>query len=166
VSSLLPLACCCDALVCQAINAAGATQAALGGLFDRIEHFFKRLEVYIEIPPPAGLTNIIVEIMVEVISVLALATKEITGGKRRKAGQLIYGDRNILWLTPFSANVLKNLLGINEISDALGRLDNLAREELWMVAAQNRKSVHDVGIKVDRVDDGAQSLSIQASTLF
>jgi len=62
------LACCCDALVCQAINAAGATQAALGDLFDRIEHFFKRLEVYIEIPPSAGLKDIIVEIMVEVIS--------------------------------------------------------------------------------------------------
>jgi len=67
---------------------------------------------------------------------------------------------------PFSANVLKNLLGINDITDALGRLDNLAREELWMVAAQNRKSVHEVGIKLDRVNDGAQSLSSQASTLF
>jgi len=152
VSSLSSSACRCDALVHQAIKAAGATEAALGGLFGRIEHFFKRLEVYVEIPPSAGLTDIIVEIMVEVISVLALATKAI---RWQKTSQLIHGDRNSFMVDPFSENVLKNLLGINDIADALQRLENLAREELWMVVAQNRKSMHEFGNKLDRVDDGA-----------
>jgi len=61
--------------------AVNASQVALGKLFDTIEHFFRRLEVYTKIPPIAGLTDIIVDIMVAVLSVLALATKEIKRGK-------------------------------------------------------------------------------------
>jgi len=38
---------------------------------------FRRLEVYIEVPPTAGMTDIIVKIMVEFLSILAIATKEI-----------------------------------------------------------------------------------------
>lgn len=61
--------------------AVNASQAALRKLIDTIEHFFRRLEVYTTIPPIAGLTGIIVDIMVAVLSVLALATKEIKRGK-------------------------------------------------------------------------------------
>jgi len=61
-----------------------ASQVACSNLFDRIEHFFRRLEVYTKIPPTAGLTDIIVDIMVAVLSVLAFATKEIKRSKLSK----------------------------------------------------------------------------------
>jgi hypothetical protein len=46
-------------------------------IFSRIEKFFKRLESYTEVPPTAAMTDMIVEILVEVLAILAIATKEI-----------------------------------------------------------------------------------------
>ena len=56
-------------------------------LFSRIEKFFKRLESYTEVPPTAAMTGIIVEIIVEVLAILAIATKNIkqTSGKTSRA---------------------------------------------------------------------------------
>ena len=46
-----------------------------------MEGFFKRLEKYIKVRPTAALTDVIVKIMVEVISILGIVTKEIGQGK-------------------------------------------------------------------------------------
>lgn len=46
-----------------------------------MECFFKRLEKYIMIQPTAALTEIIVNTMVEVLSILGTVTKEIGQGK-------------------------------------------------------------------------------------
>ena len=46
-------------------------------VFERIEMFFQRLEVYTEIPPTTEMIGIITQIMVEIISILGIATKEI-----------------------------------------------------------------------------------------
>jgi hypothetical protein len=46
-----------------------------------MEFFFKRLETYIEVRPTAAMTDIIVKIMVEVISILGVVTKEIRPGR-------------------------------------------------------------------------------------
>jgi hypothetical protein len=46
-----------------------------------MEGFFKRLEKYIKVRPTAALTDVIVKIMVEVISILGIVTKEIKQGK-------------------------------------------------------------------------------------
>ena len=46
-----------------------------------MECFFKRLEKYIKVRPTAALTDIIVKIMVEVLSILGIVTKEIGQGK-------------------------------------------------------------------------------------
>ena len=54
-----------------------ASEEALSDLFDRIENFFKRLESYTEVPPTTAMTDIIVKIMVEVLNIFAIATKEI-----------------------------------------------------------------------------------------
>jgi hypothetical protein len=50
-------------------------------LFGRLEYFFKRLEKYIEIRPTAAMTDIIVKIMVEVLSILGIVTKEVGQGR-------------------------------------------------------------------------------------
>jgi hypothetical protein len=46
-----------------------------------MEFFFKRLETYIKIQPTAAMTDIIVKIVVEVISILGIVTKEMKQGR-------------------------------------------------------------------------------------
>ena len=50
-------------------------------IFVRIESFFKRLESYTEVPPTTAMADVIVKIMIEVLSILAIATKEIKQGR-------------------------------------------------------------------------------------
>ena len=66
------------------VLAVGASQSALVDLFERIENFFTRLGIYVQLPPTAEMTEIIVKVMVDVLLILALATKEIKQGKISK----------------------------------------------------------------------------------
>jgi hypothetical protein len=50
-------------------------------VFERIESFFRRLEVYTEVPPTTEMMDSIIMIMVEVLSILGIATKEIRQGR-------------------------------------------------------------------------------------
>jgi hypothetical protein len=50
-------------------------------IFERIEDVFRRLETYIELPPTTEMTDVIVNVMVQVLLILALATKEFKQGK-------------------------------------------------------------------------------------
>jgi len=49
-------------------------------LFSRIEYFFRRLEIYAEVPPTTVMTGIAVDIVVEVLKILGIATKEVKRG--------------------------------------------------------------------------------------
>jgi hypothetical protein len=66
-----------DPSVPQAAQVVSASQDVLVDLFDRIENFFRRLEAYIEVSPTAGMADLIVKVMVEVLSILAISTKEV-----------------------------------------------------------------------------------------
>ena len=74
----------------QAVIAVRASQGVLIDLFERIENFFLRLETYIGVTPTEGMMDIIVKIMVQVLSVLAISTKEI---KQSRASGWILGNR-------------------------------------------------------------------------
>ena len=78
-----------DPRVPQAVLAVSASQSALVDLFERIENFFMRLGTYIELPPTAEMTDIIVKVMVEVLLILALVTREV---KQAKISEFILGD--------------------------------------------------------------------------
>src|SRR6202012_734152 len=65
----------------QAVKDVRASKDALIDLFCRMEYFFKRLEAYIKVRPTAAMRDIIVKIMVEVISILGIVTKEIRQGR-------------------------------------------------------------------------------------
>ena len=65
----------------QAANDASASREKLIELFNRIERFFGRLEIYTGITPTTAMTDIIIEIMVEVLTILAVATKEVKRGR-------------------------------------------------------------------------------------
>jgi hypothetical protein len=46
-----------------------------------MEGFFRRLEVYTEVRPTTEMMDTIIRIMVEVLSILGIATKEIKQGR-------------------------------------------------------------------------------------
>ncbi|KAI9448979.1 hypothetical protein BJY52DRAFT_1228040 [Lactarius psammicola] len=57
-----------------------ASHDVLADIFERIENFFKRLVAYTEVPWVEAMTDVIVKIMVEVLSIFAITTKEIRQG--------------------------------------------------------------------------------------
>ena len=77
-----------DTELSQAFKGVSADFDALVNLLESIEHFLKRLDIYTkpEVPPTPALTEIVVKIMVELLSTLALATKQIKQGRPRESG--------------------------------------------------------------------------------
>ena len=69
----------------QTAKDASSIQDKLIDGFNRIERFFRRLEIYTGIAPTAAMKDIIVEIMVEVVTILATATKEVKRGRLSKS---------------------------------------------------------------------------------
>jgi hypothetical protein len=67
-------------------------------IFSRIEGFFKRPESYTEVPPTCAMTDISIKIMVEVLKILGLATKEI---KQRRPSEPVGIYESYLDLTFF-----------------------------------------------------------------
>ena len=65
----------------QAANNTSASQDKLVELFNRIERFFGRLVIYTGIKPTTAMRAIIVDIMVEVLTILGIATKEVKRGR-------------------------------------------------------------------------------------
>ena len=65
----------------QAAKDASASQDKLIGLFNRIERYFRRLEIYTGIVPTTAMMEIVIEIMVEVLMILAIATDEVKCGR-------------------------------------------------------------------------------------
>ena len=65
----------------QAAKDARASQDTMIDIFERIEMFFRRLEAYTQVPPTTEMTDMIIQIMVEVICILGIATKEIKQGR-------------------------------------------------------------------------------------
>ena len=50
-------------------------------LFESIENFLRRLDIYTKVPPTVAMTEIVIKILVELLSTLALATKQIEQGR-------------------------------------------------------------------------------------
>ena len=97
------------------------------------------------------MTDIIVRIMVEVLSILAIMTTEI---KQRRRSELIVDD---FWLLAdiHLEKYLKKLLGRNDVEDALKRLDKLTQEEVRVAIVEVLKVTQNVDDKVDALIDGA-----------
>ncbi|KAH8988120.1 hypothetical protein EDB86DRAFT_3245541, partial [Lactarius hatsudake] len=85
-----------------------ASKDTLAELFERIGFFFNRLETYTEVTPTAAMTNIITKIMVEVLTIFGIATKELRRGSTKK--------------------FLKKLAGRTDLEDAVKKLDRLTQE--------------------------------------
>jgi hypothetical protein len=68
----------------QAAIGVAASYDALVDLFECVANFLNRLRIYTEIPFNAAMIGIVVKILVEVVSILALATKQINQGRFSK----------------------------------------------------------------------------------
>ena len=73
----------------QAFEGVSSDLDALVDLLESIEHFLNRLDIYTKVPPTPAMTEIIVKIMVELLSTLALATKQI---KQGRPSEFVYAD--------------------------------------------------------------------------
>ncbi|KAH9166452.1 hypothetical protein EDB89DRAFT_218459 [Lactarius sanguifluus] len=108
-------------------------------LFECLANFLKRLRIYTDVPLTPSMTDIIGKIMVELLSVFALATKQIKQGRFKKFA--------------------KKLLGESEIEAVLWRLDRLTQEEGRMTVAQTLEVVHGLMNNVKVVmNDGKASM--------
>ncbi|KAH9172310.1 hypothetical protein EDB89DRAFT_933579 [Lactarius sanguifluus] len=120
-------------------------------LFDTIESLFRHLKTYAEVPPTRAVMDVLVKFMVEVLSILAIATK---GVKERR-----------------TKTILKKLAGMNDIEDALQRFRKLEQGELLTVIAQvsrETKSGAEDGISketVSRMDTRDSSSSLDEGVL-
>jgi hypothetical protein len=127
---------------------------ALLELFERLGNFLKRLEIYTTIPPTTIMMDIIVKIMVEVLSVLALATKEI------KQGRL--SECTITYTLPVPQCAVekfaKKLFGKSEVEAVLQKLDRLTESEAQMTVTQTLHVAHGLVGNVSVVMEGTQLL--------
>ncbi|KAH9015523.1 hypothetical protein EDB84DRAFT_1443404 [Lactarius hengduanensis] len=82
------------------------------------------LVTYTEVPPTAEMINVMGKIMAEVLSILAIMTKEMKQGRTK--------------------TFFKRLAGRTDVEDALRRLDKLEQGELRTVAAQVLKTTGDI----------------------
>ena len=65
----------------QAVKNISASHDTLVVMFASFENFLSRLSIYIGVPPTPALTNVLVKIIVELLSTLALVTKQVKQGR-------------------------------------------------------------------------------------
>ena len=82
-----------NAYIYQAAKDARASQDILIDIFDRIEMFFRRLEIYTELASTMEMMDTIIQVMAEVLSILGMATKEIRQGRMSK--HFLYEHENV-----------------------------------------------------------------------
>jgi len=82
-----------DVWIFQAAKDLSASREALIEIFTRIDFFFRRLEIYTEVPPTTSMREILVQIMVEVLMIVGMATKEVKSG--RLSESIVGGIRTV-----------------------------------------------------------------------
>ena len=87
----------------QVVKDVVASQNKIIDLFERINFFLQRLNIYTEIPLTNDFTELLGKIMAELLSILAISTKAMTD---RKMSELIY------LLSPLLADY-----GLRKVSD-------------------------------------------------
>jgi hypothetical protein len=149
--TLLPVGLLCPIYLCQAAVGVGESYDALDDLFERVANFLTRFHVYTEkIPQSPTMSNIMVKIMTEVLSVLALATKHINQGRFSKWPIICRSSVANRGIEKF----MKRLLGERRVEATLQRLDRLTQEEGLMTGVRTLEVVHGLSDDLKVVRDG------------
>ncbi|KAH9173160.1 hypothetical protein EDB89DRAFT_2095303, partial [Lactarius sanguifluus] len=118
-----------------------ASQDILIDVFERVENFFRRLEIYTHVPPTPAMTDMMVKIMVEVLDILGTATKEMKQSRFKK--------------------YLKRAVGITKLDDGLKKLDKMTNDEARMANAELLRIAHNIDERVEGVDKKVQGIGTQ-----
>jgi hypothetical protein len=137
---------------------------ALVDVFESIDHFLNRLDIYTRIPPTVAMTEMVVKILVELLSTLALATKQIKEGKPSES---VFRREVLYYLTQHIAvKILKKLLGDKDVEAVLQRLDRLTLDEARVTAAQTLEVVYGLIQDMRVVMNGEQFSMLVACRTF
>ena len=79
-----------NAITSQAAKNVRASEDALFEVFERLEAFFRRLEIYTEAALDQRMVDIVAKIMAEVLNILGITTNEIKQG--RMSERMLYGS--------------------------------------------------------------------------
>ncbi len=127
----------CDTRVNQSAKGEISNFDALVNWLESTENFIGRLGVYTDKILPPAMVEIVVKILEEFISTLALVTKKF---KERKRGEFVLASLTC-YLTQRDADRLWSFLrgkaADEDIKEALQRLDRLTQDELRNVAAHS-----------------------------
>ena len=119
-----------------------------------MELFLNRLDIYTKVPPTPAMTEVVVKIMVELLSTLALATKQVRQG-RPSESVFAY----LYCLTQRNAEkFVKKFFGENEVEAVLQRLDRLTQDEARTTAAQTLEVVYGLVQNMRMIIDGMRIL--------
>jgi hypothetical protein len=69
----------------QAAKNVRASQDALFEIFERLEAFFQRLEIYTDAALDQRMVDTVAKILAEVLNIIGIATKEIRQGRTSKS---------------------------------------------------------------------------------
>src|SRR5216683_3366994 len=75
----------CDIQVNQAASCVTSSWDALVELLESIENFLNHLDIYTRIPRTLVMDEMVVKIMAELLSTLAVATREVKQGRRSES---------------------------------------------------------------------------------
>jgi hypothetical protein len=136
----------------QAASGVSSSYDALVDLFECLGNFLKRLEIYTRMPPTPMMTDIIVKIMIELLSVLALATKQVEHGRFSKCA----ATYTLSMAECAAEKFAQKLLGESEIEAVLQRLDRLTHDEARMTGAQTLSVVYGLVGSMKAVMEGTE----------
>ena len=108
------------------------------------------------------MTDKMVEITVEILDILATATKEMKQSRASESNLcLMLLDANI-----GSEKFLKKVAGLTDLEDGLKKLEKMTNEEIAMASARLVKVTDNIDIKVTGVGEGVRGVDekVQAVT--
>ena len=121
----------------QAVKDTTASYDTLVDLLESMEGFLNRLGIYTKFSLTPIMAEIIVKVMVELLSTLAVATKQVEQGR---SSESILADAP--YLTEYIiVKFVKKLLGENDVEAILQRLDRLTLDEARTTAAQSLEAI-------------------------
>ena len=158
-----------NAYVKQASKGGQSGQDTLVEIFDRIESLFQRLEIYTEVPPTTKMMDAMIQIIIEVLSILGITMKEIKQGRMSE----YFSTSTSPLIERCPEKYAKKLIGRTDLEDALNRLDKLTDEQAQMASAEVERATNVIDETVEgareqvpTVDDRVASVDDEAAEVI
>jgi hypothetical protein len=137
----------------QAAKGAGSSLDALADLLGSIEQFVNRLAIYTRITLTPPMVEIVVKIMAELLSTLALVTKEL---QQRRSSRFFFSLTYYL-TQRVAVKFVKKFFGDKDIESVLQRLDRLTQDEARTTAVETLGVVYGLVQNMKEFMDGEET---------